>query len=191
MTIIGYARVSTLDQNLDRQLKALKEAGCEKIYQEKISGKNMERPELQEMLKNLIPGDIIVIVDLTRISRSSRDLFDLIDTIKEKGASLKSLKDSWLDTTSDNPYSAFLLTVMAGVAQLERDLTKQRQAEGVAIAKEKGKYKGRLKKYTEKHAGMVHALELAAQGDKTIKQICEITKVSRSALYREMDKMKS
>lgn len=189
MTLIGYARVSDVDQNLDRQLKALDGYGCEKIYQEKISGKNTKRPELQKMLSELVPGDVIIIVDLTRFSRSSRDLFDLVDLIKEKGASLKSIKDSWLDTSSDNPYSAFLLTVMAGVAQLERDLIKQRQAEGIAIAKEMGKYKGRLRKYTDKHPGMAHAIELALAKEKTIKEICSITKVSRSALYRELAKI--
>jgi DNA invertase Pin-like site-specific DNA recombinase len=186
MALIGYARVSTVDQNLERQLRQLEAAGCDKIYQEKISGKDTDRPQLKQMLESLVPGDTIIIVDLTRISRSSRDLFNLVDLIKEKGAALKSIKDSWLDTTSNNPYSAFLLTVMAGVAQLERDLIKQRQAEGVAIAKEQGKYKGRLRKYTEKHPGMAHAIELAMARDKTIKEICEITKVSRAALYRAL-----
>lgn len=186
MTLIGYARVSTQDQNLERQLRALQDAGCEKIYQEKISGKDIDRPQLQEMLDNLQDGDTIIIMDLTRISRSTRDLFELVDIIKEKGASLKSIKDAWLDTSSSNPYSAFLLTVMAGVAQLERDLIKQRQAEGVAIAKEQGKYKGRTRKYTERHPGMAHAIELATAREKTIKEICEITKVSRAALYRAM-----
>lgn len=186
MALIGYARVSTVDQNLERQLRQLEAAGCDKIYQEKISGKDTDRPQLKQMLESLVPGDTIIIVDLTRISRSSRDLFNLVDLIKEKGAALKSIKDSWLDTTSNNPYSAFLLTVMAGVAQLERDLIKQRQAEGVAIAKEQGKYKGRLRKYTDKHPGMAHAIELAMARDKTIKEICEITKVSRAALYRAL-----
>jgi len=187
--IYGYCRVSTSEQNEDRQIKLLNESGCDFIFEEKISGATLERPRLQEMINQLKPHDIIIVTDLTRISRSSRDLFDLVEMIKEKGASLKSIKDTWLDTTSDNPYSTFLLTVMAGVSQLERDLIKQRQAEGVAIAKEKGKYKGRLKKYTERHAGMSHAIELFQAGTKTVKEICEITKVSRSALYRELQSL--
>jgi len=184
--IYGYARVSSVDQNSARQIKQLKEVGCEKIYSEKISGATTNRPELQKMLSGLSPGDIVIVSDLTRISRSSRDLFDLVEIIKSKGACLKSIKDTWLDTTSNNPYSAFLLTVMAGVAQLERDLIRQRQAEGIALAKESGKYKGRIKKYTASHQGMKHALELYKTGGYTVKQICDITKISRSALYREI-----
>jgi DNA invertase Pin-like site-specific DNA recombinase len=183
---IGYARVSTQDQNTARQIEALKAAGCEKVYEEKVSGADMERPQLNILLKAIQSGDVITVTDLTRISRSSRDLFDLVEEIKTKGASLKSLKDTWLDTTDDNPYSTFLLTVMAGVSQLERDLIKQRQAEGVALAKKAGKYRGRVKKYTEKHKGMAHALELAKERKKTVKEICEITGVSRSSLYRAM-----
>lgn len=101
------------------------------------------------------------------------------------------IKDTWLDTTDDNPYSKFLLVVMGGVAQLERDLIKQRQAEGIALAKKLGKYKGRVRKYTDKHKGMEHAIKLYLEreaNDMTVKEICEITGVSRSALYREIDK---
>lgn len=184
---IGYARVSTQEQSTARQIEALKAAGCELIYEEKVSGANMDRPQLQALLKEIKPGDVITVIDLTRISRSSRDLFDLVEEIKTNGAALKSLKDSWLDTTENNPYSTFLLTVMAGVSQLERDLIKQRQAEGVALAKNAGKYRGRIKKYTEKHSGMTHALELVKESKKTIKEICEITGVSRSALYRAIN----
>jgi DNA invertase Pin-like site-specific DNA recombinase len=187
----GYVRVSSLEQNPERQIKALIEAGVDKkdIRIEKESAKDTKgRPVLLALLDELEPGDTILIVDLTRIIRSSRDLFDLVDTIKVKGANLKSIKDTWLDTSDDNPYSAFLLTVMVAVAQLERDLIKQRQKEGIAIAKEQGRYKGRLRKYTEAHAGMQHALELYEAGGKTVKEICEITKISRSAFYRALEK---
>jgi DNA invertase Pin-like site-specific DNA recombinase len=187
----GYERVSSTDQNLERQTKALKKAGCKIIYSEKISGANMERPELQRMLQELQRGDEIVIMDLTRFSRSTRDLFNLLDQVHEKGASLKSIKDSWLDTSSSNPMSKFLLTVMAALAELERDQIRERQKEGIAIAKQKGVYKGRLKKYSDKHPGMQHAIELALQRDKTVKEICEITKVSRSALYRELKNLET
>lgn len=182
--LIGYVRVSTQEQNEGRQVKQLKEAGCEVLFKEKISGATMDRPELQKMIDSLKLGDVIIVSDLTRISRSSRDLFDLVEIIKTKGASLKSIKDTWLDTTSENPYSTFLLTVMAGVSQLERDLIRQRQAEGVVLAKEAGKYKGRVKKYIQSHSGMNHAIELYESGKYTVKQICDITTVSRSAFYR-------
>jgi DNA invertase Pin-like site-specific DNA recombinase len=189
--IYGYARVSTIEQNEARQIKQLREAGCEKIYCDKTSGATTERQELKRLLDALHPGDVIIVSDLTRFSRSTRDLFELMDLIKSKGAALKSIKDTWLDTTSDNPYATFLLTVMAGVAQLERDLIKQRQAEGVILAKEAGKYKGRLKKYTDKHQGMRHAVELYKSGQYTVRQICAITHVSRSALYRELQTRKT
>ncbi|MFP3887734.1 recombinase family protein [Priestia filamentosa] len=188
--IYGYARVSTKEQNLDRQLKQLNDSGCDKIFEEKISGATTERPELQNMLSVLQPGDRIIVSDLTRISRSSKDLFELIEVIKEKGAALKSLKDIWLDMTEDNPYSTFLLTVMAGVNQLERDITRMRQKEGIAIAKDKGRYVGRTKKYHDKHAGMNHAIELYQAGSHTIKEISEITNVSKSALYRKLATLK-
>jgi len=184
--IYGYARVSTADQNLARQIKHLQDAGCERIFQEKVTGAHTDRPELNAMLSALEPGDVVIVSDLTRISRSTSDLFSLVDTIKAKGAALKSIKEPWLDTTSDNPYSAFLLTVMAGVSQLERDLIRQRQAEGVALAKASGKYPGRVKKYTDKHEGLAHAIELFQSGKYTVKQICEITKIGRSSLYREL-----
>jgi DNA invertase Pin-like site-specific DNA recombinase len=183
----GYARVSSADQNLDRQINQLLDANCLVIYREKISGATTNRPELQKMLSDLKAGDVVVVSDLTRISRSSRDLFELVDKITEKGASLKSIKDTWLDTTSKNPYSNFLLTVMAGVSQLERDLAKERQKEGIEIAKQKGKYHGRVRKYTNNHKGMNHALELYEKGDYTVQEICEITKVSKSALYRKLN----
>jgi DNA invertase Pin-like site-specific DNA recombinase len=189
--IIGYARVSTEEQNLDRQLEQLKAYGCEKIHQEKTSGATTKRKELQTMLNSLQENDVVVVSDLTRISRTLSDLLKLVETITQKGASLKSIKDTWLDTTEDNPYSKFLLVVMGGVSQLERDLIKQRQAEGISLAKRSGKYKGRIRKYTDKHMGMQHAIGLYTARESnqmTVKEICEITGVSRSALYREIEK---
>ncbi|EJR28756.1 recombinase family protein [Bacillus mycoides] len=183
MKIYGYARVSTQEQNLARQLKQLKEYGCEYIFEEKTSGATTDRPELQKMIESLQSNDVIVVTDLTRISRSTQDLFKLIETIKEKGASIKSIKDTWLDTTSDNPYNAFLLTVMAGVNQLERDLIKMRQREGIAIAKEQGKYTGRPKEFSHKSAKVKHAIELYEQGNKTVNEICKITGLTRSTFY--------
>ncbi|QWU46016.1 MULTISPECIES: recombinase family protein [Bacillus] len=184
--ILGYARVSTQDQNLVRQLKQLSDYGCDYVFEEKVSGATTDRPELLRMLDNLREGDVIVVTELARITRSTQDLFKLIETIKEKGASIKSLKDNWLDTTSDNPYSTFLLTVMAGVNQLERDLIRTRQREGIELAKEHGVYKGRPKKYDDDNPNMEHALDLLANRKEnkfTVKKICEVTGVSRTVLY--------
>jgi DNA invertase Pin-like site-specific DNA recombinase len=184
----GYARVSTADQNLARQLKSLKEAQCDEIFKEKLSGATTNRPELKRLLETVKEGDTIIIHSLDRISRSTKDLLSLVDELKEKGVSLKSINDSWLDTSKDNPFSDLLLTIMGGLAEYERKTIMVRQKEGIELAKKKGKYKGRVKKYTEKHKGMQHAIELYKQGNKTVKEICEITKVSRSALYREIRK---
>jgi DNA invertase Pin-like site-specific DNA recombinase len=187
--IKGYARVSSDTQNLDRQLEALKEAGAEVIYQEKVSGATAEREELKRMLDELQEGDTVLVTDLTRISRSTKDLFELVETIKNKGASLKSIKDKWLDTSDDNPYSEFIFTVFAGLSQLERKLIRQRQAEGIEIAKKNGKYKGRVKKYHEKNDALNHAIELylnRAENGLSAVEICKRTQISRSALYRAL-----
>src|SRR5665647_1126006 len=97
--IFGYARVSTMEQSLDRQLDALKLAGAEEIIQEKITGTKADRPELNMLLGKLRKGDVILITDLTRLSRSTKDLFSLVEQIEKKGTNIKSLKESWLDTT--------------------------------------------------------------------------------------------
>lgn len=115
---IGYVRVSSTSQNPSSQFRQLNEIGMDIIYEEKISGATKDREQLQKMLEDLQEGDIIYVTDLTRITRSTQDLFELIDLIRNKKASLKSLKDTWLDLSEDNPYSQFLITVMAGVNQL-------------------------------------------------------------------------
>lgn len=140
MAKIGYARVSTVEQNIDRQLEALNKADCEKIYCEKISGKNMERPELQRMLEYVREGDILVVESYSRLARSTRDLLEIIDKLKNKGVQFISMKER-IDTTT--PQGNLMLTIFAGLSQFERETLLQRQSEGIAIAKAKGVYKGR------------------------------------------------
>lgn len=191
MRKIGYVRVSSVDQNPARQLKQLEEIGMDILFQEKVSGATQDRPELKMMMSELQNEDTIYVTDLTRITRSTRDLFELVDEIKGKGANLKSLKDTWLDLSENNPYSQFLMTVMGGVNQLERDLIRMRQREGIELAKKEGKYKGRVKKYHKNHAGMKHALELYEKGGMTVKQICEITSISPASFYRRLKEYKN
>ena len=107
--LVGYARVSTEGQSLNRQIDMLVDFGLDKrnIYQEKISGTKLKRDQLDKMIEELQEEDTVIITDLTRISRSTRDLLNIIDRIKGKGASIKSIKDTWLDTSSDNPYNSF------------------------------------------------------------------------------------
>lgn len=180
--LIGYARVSTENQNLDRQIDALTEAGVDlrMIYQEKITGTKKDRLELNRMLEDLQKGDVVIITDLTRISRSTKDLLDIIDKIKNKGASIKSLKDTWLDTTSENPYNDFLLTVMSGLSQLERDLISQRTKEGLKAAKARGRNGGRPSKQNEKG----DTVRILYEGGMKIVDICKETGLSRSTVNR-------
>lgn len=180
--ILGYTRVSTDGQNLDRQIDALIAAGVSRkhLYCEKITGTKSDRPELNRLIDDLESGDTVIIADLTRISRSTKDLLEIVDKIKNKGAYIKSLKDTWLDTTSSNPYNDFLLTVMSGLSQLERDLISQRTKEGLASAKARGRNGGRPSKQNEK-AEMVMALY---DSGMKIVDIVRNTELSRSTVNR-------
>lgn len=138
--LLGYARVSTDDQSLNRQLDQLKEFGCIKIFKEKISGTKTNRMQLEKMIEQLREGDIIVITELARLSRSTKELFRLMDIIEKKGANIKSIKESWVDTTT--PQGKFMFTIFAGISQFERDLISQRTKEGLAAARARGKKGG-------------------------------------------------
>jgi len=108
--IIGYARVSTIDQNLDRQLDSLDENGAEKIFTEKVTGKKSDRPELLRMMDQLRDGDVVIISELTRLSRSTKDLFAIVEQIQSRGANIRSLKETWLDTTT--PHGKLMFTIL-------------------------------------------------------------------------------
>ncbi len=120
--IIGYARVSTTGQNLARQTDLLTQSGCERIYSEKISGVKKERPQLDRMMDSLRSGDTVIITEFTRLGRSVKELLSIIKSMHEAGASIKSLRETWLDTTT--PQGNLLLTIFAGLSQFERDLTR-------------------------------------------------------------------
>jgi len=137
--IVGYIRVSTQEQNTARQLEKLS-GQCEKLFVEKISGKNTDRPELQRMMDFVRQGDTVMVESYSRFSRSTRDLFDLIGQLDAKGVSFVSLKEN-IDTST--PQGRLIMTIFAGLAQFEREQILQRQAEGIAIAKAAGKYTGR------------------------------------------------
>lgn len=176
---IGYARVSTDDQRLERQLDQLHEIGVERIYTEKITGMKFERPELKKLLENLRPGDIVITCDLTRLSRSTRDLFTIVDAIQAHGANIKSLKESWIDTTT--PQGKLLFTIFAGIGQFERDLISQRTKEGLASARARGRHGGRPPKYNEK---ATVALQMYHDKAYSISDILKATGLSKSTLYR-------
>jgi DNA invertase Pin-like site-specific DNA recombinase len=184
--LIGYARVSKADQNLDRQIDALINAGVDKrnIYQEKITGTKKERPELTKLINDLMDGDIIIIAELTRISRSTKDLFDIIGKIQEKKADIKSLKETWIDTTT--PQGKLMFTIFAGLSQFERDLISQRTKEGLEASNARGRKGGRPSVRNEK-AVVVEALY--KQGIKIV-DIVRQTELSRSTVNRIINDMK-
>lgn len=175
---IGYARCSTDEQRLDRQLDALEAEGCERVYQEKITGTKADRPELKRMLDALRSGDVLVVTDLTRLSRSTRDLIDLVEAIHAKGADVKSLKESWLDTTT--PQGKFVFTIFAGVSQLERDLIAERTKEGLKAARARGRKGGRPK---AKEDRLEQAIILYRNG-QSVKRITETTGIAKATLYK-------
>lgn len=141
---IGYIRVSTVEQHTDRQDDALKAEGVEKIFSEKISGKDVNRPQLKEMLEFVSEGDVVYVSELSRLARSMMDLYDIALKIREKGAELKSLKEE-IDLGTATGKLTF--GIMALMAQFERDLLKERQMEGIKAAKARGKVWGAKVQY--------------------------------------------
>ena len=139
---IGYVRVSTVDQNEARQVEALKTYNIDKWFEEKISAKDTNRPELQNMLDYAREGDTIYVLDFSRLARSTKDLLSLVDQITEKSVKLVSLKEN-IDTST--PTGKLMLTMIGAIAEFERTNLLERQREGIALAKKTGKYKGRKK----------------------------------------------
>ncbi|MGL5440809.1 MAG: recombinase family protein [Filifactoraceae bacterium] len=137
---IAYVRVSTVEQNEGRQLEGLKKYNIEKWFSEKVSGKDTNRPKLKEMLEFAREGDTIYIWDFSRLARSTKDLLEIIEQLESKNISLKSIKEN-LDTAT--PTGKLMLTMIGAINEFERANLLERQREGIALAKEKGKYKGR------------------------------------------------
>ena len=177
--LVGYARVSTIDQNLDRQFDALIGAGVDKrnIYQEKITGTKKDRPELNRMIYELQKGDTVVISELTRLSRSTKDLISLSEIINNKGVELVSLKEK-IDTTTATGKAMF--GMLAVMAQFERDLISERTNEGLVSARARGRVGGRPK---IDNKDINKALKLYDSKNYSISDICEMCKISKNSLY--------
>ena len=137
---IGYVRVSTEEQNTARQEIMLRELGVDELFVDRASGKNADRPELNRMMNFVRRGDTVIVESISRFARNTRDLLDLVEQLTEKQVEFVSRKEA-IDTTT--PTGKFMLTVFAAVAELEREYILQRQREGIAIAKQQGKYRGR------------------------------------------------
>ena len=137
---VGYVRCSTIEQNEARQLKMMKEQKAEKLFIDKASGKNTDRKAFKEMMAFVRAGDMVIVESISRIARNTRDLLSIVSELTEKQVAFVSLKEN-IDTTT--PQGRFMLTVFGALAELERENILERQREGIAIAKDAGKYKGR------------------------------------------------
>lgn len=183
--IFGYARVSTNDQNLDMQLDALQSYGCESIFEEKMTGTRLDRPQLSEMLKYLREGDTVVVYKLDRLGRSTKQLIELVEDLQDRGIEFVSLRDS-IDTKSAIGKAMFRM--LAVLAEMERDLIVERTQAGLQAARARGRFGGRPKKDSKK---VEMAIKMYDSKQHTVKEISEITGVSRTTLYTAISKRKT
>jgi DNA invertase Pin-like site-specific DNA recombinase len=182
---IGYARVSTHEQSLDLQLDALEKAGCEKIYQEKMSGMKDDRPQLNQLIEYAREGDVLVVYKLDRLGRSTKRLIELSEELEQRGIELVSIRDS-IDTTTAVGKAMFKM--LAVLAEMERDLISERTKAGLESARARGRNGGRPKKDNKQ---VEKAIKLYDTEQYTVKEIEEMTSVSKATLYREIRKRKS
>jgi len=180
--LIGYARCSTADQNLDLQIDALKQAGCTKIYSEKASGKNLNRAEFDKALDYARQGDTLVVYKLDRLSRSTTDMLTVAEKLKERGINLKSLSDE-IDTST--AYGAFFFTICAAFGQLEREMIVSRTNAGLASARSRGRIGGRPELVTKDRAEAAKAM---LNKGKTPKEVCAALGLSKPTMYRGIAK---
>ena len=175
---IGYARVSTEDQNLDLQIDALNEANCDHIYKEKMSGKIKERPALEEALSFMRKGDTLVVWKLDRLGRSLRHLIEVINKLMDEGMYFMSLQEK-IDTTSTS--GKLIFHIFAALAEFEREIISERTKAGLKAARARGRFGGRPKKLNEEQTQMVKKM----WKDHTIPidEICHSFDISRTTLY--------
>ena len=177
---IGYVRVSSVDQNEQRQIEAIKaEAEIDKWFTEKISGKNTEREKLRQMMEFVRENDTIYIQDWSRLSRSTRDLLDIIETLSAKGVRLVSLKEEFDLSTSTGK---LMLGLISSINQYEREITLERQREGIEIAKRRGVYKGRAPKQFDKDL-LEEVLDALRNKKMTVTKAAELLGVTRPTIY--------
>lgn len=187
MVNLAYVRVSALDQNPDRQIGNIEERvkiDPDGWFVEKISGKTTDRPQLEALKKHARKGDVIYIDSFSRLARSAKDLLNLISFFRKKGAEVVSLKED-LDTST--PSGKMMLTVIAAVSEFELEQLKERQAEGIAIAKQQGKYKGRKK--IEISEDLKEYFRLWQRREMSKAEVVKLTGYSRSTISRRFDEM--
>ena len=180
---IGYIRISTADQNTARQELLMEQLGVDEVYIDRMSGKNTNRPELKKMMEYVRRGDTVIVESISRFTRNTRDLLELVEKLSAKGVEFVSKKET-IDTTT--PTGKFMLTVFGAVAELEREYILQRQREGVAIAKDNGVYIGRKP---------IHPPELEKvmvkwrRGEITAAEAMRQMGMSKSAFYRKVKRL--
>ncbi|WP_126652213.1 recombinase family protein [Chryseobacterium aureum] len=179
---IGYARVSTKDQNLDLQIEALEKAGCEKIYQEKISGTTKNRPELDKMIEQFREGDELYVWRLDRLGRSLKNIIDLVLSLSDKGIIIKGISDG-VDTSTMN--GRLFLNLMASLSEYERELIRERTNAGLQSARARGRTGGRPKGFTkEKVSKLIIMRSLYRDNTKTPEEIYKALGLTRATFYR-------
>lgn len=179
MTVMGYARVSSADQNLDGQVERLKGAGCDIVRQEKVSGKTRDgRTELENLIDFIRPGDSLVVAKLDRLGRSTRDVLNLVHELEQKGASLRVLEP---DISTAGPMGKVMLTVLGMVAEMELGFIKERQRDGIAKAKQAGVYTGR-----KASIDPAKVLKLKAEGLGP-SEIARQLGIGRASVYRALE----
>lgn len=181
--IVGYIRVSTLDQNADRQHVALNAAHVEKIYEDHISGANTDRAQFQAMMQFLREGDELVVLSLDRLARNLRDLLDTVETLGKRGVSVRFLKENLLFDARSNadPISKLMLSMVGAFAEFERSMIRSRQAEGIALAKARGAYKGRPRSVTDEQ---ISKLKAALAQEVPLTKATRKVGISRTTAYR-------
>lgn len=180
--IIGYARVSTRDQNLDLQIDALNKEKCERIYKEVISGAKSDRPVLQDMLNQVRSGDVIVIWKLDRLGRSLKNLVEIVGQLIKQNVGLKSLHDN-IDTTT--PQGRLTFNIFASLAEFERDLISERTKAGLESARARGRKGGKPKGLSKQAEATACAAEtLYKEGSLSVNQIAEQLGIAKNTLYK-------
>lgn len=178
----GYARVSTIDQNLNLQIEALEKAGCEKIFNEKISGSTKNRPELDKMIAHLRKDDVLFVWRLDRLGRSLKNIIDLVLSLSEKGVVIKGISDG-VDTSTSS--GRLFLNIMASLAEYERELIKERTNAGLQSARARGRTGGRPKGYTkETIAKLLIMRSVYKDKSKTPEEVYKPLGLTRATFYR-------
>jgi len=181
--LIGYARVSTDDQDLALQRAALNDAGCRRIFEEKVSGATRDRPQLTRLLDHIREQDVLVVARLDRLARSTRDLLEIAELLRDAGAGLRSLGEPWADTTS--AAGRMVLTVFAGIAEFERALIHQRTSGGRDAAMKRGVRFGRPPKLTAEQIALGQRL---IEEGRSAHDVAKMFKVHAATFYRALSK---